>query len=396
MSPRKTAKKTAVRAAVETAPEVPIEAAEGDDSAFNAIGDDRGFVRIVRLDEREKSWVPHGKLLPSEATWERVAELFGGGKYRLVGFKKDEAGHVNFEKQTTVVIPGPYKPPTGDLPGMPSRNAASSPPGRVEVGTVGGTPTSAETLNAALVNQVIEMMQANRRPGVEWGALLAALAPTLTELIKAMTGRKDEGGKLNDMVLRQMEKLGEKIEHITQRPAQPTQPATTQMGDLVAAIREVLELKDMMEGKESGGERMPPEFGMVEKMLGLLQGGKVVPAPVPTGAPTPAAVAAMPIWQRLLLGNKRILLSAAARGRDGSAIAQALLDLHVPEEAIGSVKELLQRPDCGAVVVQAVPELAQFPKFTEEFLTTLAEELLAPEVSGVELPPGEEEGQDVE
>ena len=86
----------------------------------------------------------------------------------------------------------------------------------------------------------------------------------------------------------------------------------------------------------------------------------------------------MPLWQKVLLAQKGQLLKAASAGRSPEVAAMAAVEF-LPEGLRGAMEEFARRPDILEAVYAVVPELQQFPHWTEQFFTEARSQLLTDE-----------------
>ena len=363
--------------------ETPVEAQEdfqGLEGASLFPGIDQkedDFIRVLRRDDYDKKMVFHGRLAPHEATTDKVAELFGGGEYKTIYFTTTDQGS-KIAGTRTFKLPGPYKPPTGALPGIGqataggAQQAASSSSPKVEVGTV----NASEALNSALVGSVIDLLKGMRETQaapvarVEWGPIVASITTVLTTIITTFGNRKPDDSS------KQMFEMMEKMTDMLKPAINPQGQSSSVVKEMIEGIQSILDLKEQLDGK-SAASAADPEMRMMEmgaKMIEVMSGAAASGAAQPgkqllPGRP-PAVDPAMPLWQRLLLGQKASLLRSASMGVEPDFAADIAIT-YMPQEVIGVVKEFVAMPDASSKLMNAIPEMQNFPQWAEKFLAAL-------------------------
>lgn len=363
---------------------------ESGSSLFDNMGED-DYILVKRRDDASMKLVTHGKVAPHEATEEYLQGRWGGGEFMLQERKRDASGSYVYGRTRTVHIAGPYKPITlaavatpGDAGAVPASGAGTAPPG----------VSANEALNAALVGQVIELLKATReqRPTIEWGPILASLTTLVTTLITAFVNRPkdDSSTKLVEMMMERFNALAEQVTKVQQSPASPTHNA---IADAVGAIKELLEVKDMIEG---GGKTADPEAAMfnaipvlLEKMTGAGAASSGKPPALPPGG-RPPVDPNVPLWQRFLLAQKRNLLRSATMGVDPAFAAEVALQ-YMPQDIVGVVREFLLKPDHAELAMQTIPELRNFEAWVRQFFQEVHTGFFAEEAGE-----GEEEEEEEE
>lgn len=335
---------------------------------------DDDYVRIQRRDDTEKTMVYHGRLAPNESQADKVAELFGGGFYRVQWFQRNPEGQYFIKGTRTFKIPGPYKPPA-ELPGVgTAAKAASSVNGSIkpEVGTFGGN--AGEALNSALVASVIDLMKSLREkppqqqqaPTVEWGPIITAITGMLGPLLLKLVERPS-APDMRTEVLAVIKEMKDMV------PA--NNPASNAISDAVKGLKELMGLKDIVEGKEAPPDPETAMWAMGAKALDVLAAKANGPAPQPERRTVPGAApqlpADTPMWRRLLLSQKRQLLQAAAANLNPATAAELALT-YLPPTMNGVLAEFLTLPDHLELACQTIPELRQFPHWSADFFQELA------------------------
>lgn len=354
------------------------------------------FIRLLRRDDYDKKMVFHGRLAPHEGTTDKVAELFGGGEYKAIYFTTTEKGS-KIAATRTFKLPGSYKPPTTSLPGIgnppgvtPTPSQPQQPGMKPEVGTV----NASEALNSALVGSVIDLLKSLREtqaapaPRVEWGPIIASLTTVLTTLITTFGSRKQD-----DSVKQMLEMMERFTEVLKPALSAPQQHSTVK--ELLEGVQSILDLKEQLDGK-GAASAVDPEMKMMEmgaKMIEVMSGaaktGAATPPRLSPGQPAVPVPDTVPLWQRLLLGQKPALLRSATMGVDPAFTADVAIT-YMPSEVMGVVKEFVAMPDALSKIMNTIPELQNFPQWTEKFLAAVTESMKD------EGEPGEEGGGDAE
>lgn len=337
-------------------------------------------VRLYREDDRTKKPVFHGVLAVDEASEMLVAEMFGGGRWKGQIIATDELGQSNIKRSKTFVLSGPYRPPVKPLPMGQRPDAVAAATGQPMRGEVSTLPTANESLNAALVGSVIDLLKAQREgvgrnPIADWVPVLVPLASGLMALLGKMAEKKAEAP--TEMVIA-LEQLRAELASLKDRPG----PATTAVTDALEGIERIVKLTrnvKRMAGAEDEAVPTDPEsamWGMAGKLLDHL-GPKTLPATteqpaavIGTIAPSPSPTAARPLWEQVLLNYRARLVDSAMRGVNPELVADVAVQF-APPQFMGTLQEFVQRPDMVPVAMQVVPELQQFPQWTEQFFQAL-------------------------
>lgn len=343
-------------------------------------------VKVYRTDERTKRRVFHGNLSVEEATEDRVGELFGGGHYRLSATRRDGQGSEVFATSVTVDIPGPYKPPMGNLPGLTvpvAAPAAATGPG-YDSPLVGRIPPGVDVktfLDQVVMAKGLDALESRpTAPGTDLTpmvAMMTGVLETMAEMVKAISQpREAVRDPLVDRILQRLDQLGE--------------TPKTPMGETVSALRDLLKLKDQLSGKEAPEqEENDPMFRLAERALGVLSANR----PGAPGAPAPAAEsgvavpANVPPWVLMLREYQARLMHAATTGDDPEFIAE-MVARYIPDQYRGALLELVQQPNAAALVAQVVPTLQHYGTWLDQLVEALRVEVLG----NVTTEGGEEEG----
>lgn len=342
---------------------------------------DDSYVRLTRRDDMEKTMVFHGRLAISEANEDKIAELFGGGFYRAQLHERDQGGQYRIIKTRTFKIPGAYRPPAGILPGLPgsASTAGVSPGTGPGLSSLPPGVSAGEALNSALVGSVIDLLKGMKEasrpatPNIDWGPVIAGGTTILTALVTKLIERPTTDGKA------EMMELLERFAAMVKPPANQPGPASSGIADAVAAIRELLEVKDMIGG---GGEKPDPTDVMlagVPKLLEIMANQSGRPGqPKPGVAQPPALPPDTPMWKRILLSQRGGILRSAAMGVEPEFAADVALT-YLPQELTGAVTEFLALPDHVELAMQTIPELRSYSHWATGFFKALIDAINAPE-----------------
>lgn len=351
---------------------IPLRFWEGEDPTQTR-------VRMSR-EAPNKKWEFHGYLSTDEASPERISEMFGGGRYMVQLVTATAEGPSTIKETKLVVIPGGYRPPVGPLPGMqaatypaaePLRPVAREPgPGVAEIDawTVAtrrmqaGTLSPREALDQAVVSQLLELSKTARSGSVDWGAILAQTLPLVVD--RLMSPRREES------------EIGAKLDRLAAllESGRAAGPVTSSIADLTQAMEQVMDIRERLGGggksEEEGGGLMKVGLELIRT---LADAAKVQGAASPAGSripgktevpmpahPVPApGNPSAPLWQQLLAHYRGQLVDAARRGLAPGFIADVVLN-YLPADYVGVLTEFLARPDAEQVVIQEIPELAEF------------------------------------
>lgn len=333
-------------------------------------------VRVLRQMEDSQKWILQGTMAWDVAGQDAVTEAFGGGRYLVQLVGADDRGVRGIRKSQVYRFPGAYKPP------QQIKNTAGAPAGigvqpTQRIGTMGdggaGDVSPSQALNVALVDSVIGLMKTMKEAppprGMDWGPILAAVMPVLgTVLTKLLDGKKDEP------MLRQMQALQDEMAKLRDRPG----PAANAITDALAGIERIVKVSSSIRDMSATPEGETSIWGALGKeALSLLanaqrnqhqpQGAPTAALPAP-GVPTPVSTA--PLWQQLLMSQRARLLDAASRGLDADMVADFAINF-LPEQYVGVMTEFLQRPDAATVMQQVIPDLTNFPLWTDNLIVAM-------------------------
>lgn len=340
------------------------------DEMFPDSTDPNAVIKIYRIDDQTKKWSYHGRLGLTEKKLSRVAELFGGGQYRAQLNLPNSRGSLVIRQTMTFTIPGAYRPPM-NLPGVGAAPVSGDSSQAVVHGAspVAGMSAS-ETLNTALVSQVIELMKATREQPRE-NPLLAAILPKAIEVLGNMMMKKNEPDEgIAALLAQQANDLRELRAQLAAKPEAPVK-------SLKDTIEDVMSIRQLL---ESGGEKAPDSESMMWaaglKALEALTGPKA--APTPTAVNPQQAMLAdpnTPIWKKVLRGQKQKILMAAGFGLDPYFAADTAIKT-MPQGIHGAVIEYLQKPDHVELAMQEIPELREYVNWTTDFFAAASEIML--------------------
>lgn len=332
-------------------------------------------VKVFREDERTRKPVFHGNLPVDETTVDRVTELFGGGKYILRATTRDAQGAEVFATARTIVVPGPYKPVTGPLPGVGTTLAT---------GTVAMTPMAAsggseirELMESALAGKLMDLLKPTAPVAVAPPLDFVKMATAAAALITAVVPLLESRNKGEPLVLTLFQQMQEELKAIRNAPT----PQQSSMRDLLATMRGFAEVKELIGGgsgegapKEEGGDKM---WELASRALSVLTGQG---APQPVNDPSvvgsiPATAPTMQPWQQLLTEYAPRLMDSAQRAVEPELVAE-LVARYVPEHQRGTLMELVQQPNTAELIVSVVPAMGNYPAWLTQFIAACKEELL--------------------
>lgn len=356
----------------------------GEASFFDGMSDD-SYVMIWRRDDITKKQVYHGKLSPTEATEENVLALYGGGEFLAREKRRMQDGRMVFGKQRSFVLAGAYKNPA--LHPTPTATTApvAAPDGVVGVTAQGNV--NMEDIKMAGVLSLLQMtQQAAQAQSTMQSQMQQLLISTMTAqresmeaIVKAATTRPAEAPRESplEMIKTVMEMV------------KGTQSPKSEVKDLIEGMKSIMDFReDLSPPKEGSGNVV---MDSIPKMLDLVKEGfalkkveqeaHAMPTAPKTSAQIPAASEVpndAPIWQKVLLAQRRSLIGAASSGKNPEVVAMAAVEF-MPEAIRGAMEEFVRRPDVMVQMVAVVPELQQFPHWLEQFTLAAREQLLTDE-----------------
>lgn len=352
-------------------------------SLFDGAGRDQR-VRLFREDEITKRMIFHGALATDEATEEKVMELFGGGKYRVQLMVRNPDGLEVVQRAQDIRLPGPYIPVTGRLPGIGPAPAMTMPtfgaPQDIQ-NRVTGLPAGIsinEALDQVRLQQVLDIVKRGQEvqasPAVPWDKIFDVGLRLVETFASARKGSESD-------VRQELTALREEM-----RRPQPG-PVTAGITDSVKAIRELIDVRDMITGAGQDGEGNEKNmmWRVAERALEALtaaQRGEGPKAPpripgkteVPVPQQTPPNTTA-PLWQQMLVHYRPQLLETIQRGVPPDFAADIAMQYMEPNVQ-GVVKEFVQRPDAADLAAQVIPELKEFTIWNGKFWAAIKENMI--------------------
>ena len=364
--------------------------AEGERTTlFDASGDSR--IRVYRRDDKMKL-VMHGYLPPDSAE-EDVARQFGGGHYKCQLIAKDSQGASVIVTSREFDLPGAYKPPAGELPGLTQRAPDALPSLTSVSPTLPGASNVMEILQSGLVGSVIDLLNKAKQP-----------TPADTGLAEVLRDIAKQASDDRRMMLDMMKGLGqaapsraevlaelEVMKRVLSAPS-ATSDSKQQLTELVEAIKQ---LRDVSE--EFNPTRNDPtdplsfvpqvlEFMTEEQKLrrskatppavSLVPATKVPAMPMSSEpVPGPMKPESVPLWQRVLVGEGPKLVGYAQRGEDAEEVAA--LAIKFAPSLRGAFTEFFNRPadEALTLLVRHVPGLTDYPTWAEDFVLAAQYEL---------------------
>ena len=376
---------TAAESAPETAgPRVnPLDdVAEGETRSLLLFQDmqPNDIVRVARENDTTKDREPHGSLNFDQSTVEYLMQLFGGGCYKLQLIRRNHTGKPVIVQGLTLNIPGPYKPPTGPLPGGPAvyTEPASEASARVRTDTTNMSPR--ELLDYAAFSRMMEVMKQPVAAPSPTSSMLRDMAPILTPIAAAigtvMIERLTKPAKPDDTIARQLDAFAAQLREMQNKPG----PAAAGMDELIGVFERMQKIRSAIAGGGDGGET-GGEGGMWGNVLRmgmemLQRGQQGTPAPAPIAAPRalvagadpePVDVAALPLWRQMLHEYAPMIVDAAQTNKPAD-LAAGLVAEWCPAPYRGALVELAQQPNTETLLVEAIPPLGQFPTWVAEFV----------------------------
>jgi hypothetical protein len=363
---------------------VPVEKSVEDEVGESVSGTifeyrGEGRVGIHRRDDYTKKFVFHGYLTPSDATEAKVAELFGGGDYRLqLRYPDAETGHESIRAVKNFRLPGSYKPPTTSLPGVGTPQAApvvgTLPPGGIQVGS-----NSREMLDAAMTSQVMDLLKMSKemRPSGDEKVLplvmaqMQSMQAMLLKVMEVMATPRDVADPTANMIAM----MGVMAEMFKSRERAEAPTDVTKLIEGMRALKDLSDDVNLPPGTTGDPlmDSIPRVLGVVEQLAAGQRRNNPPQGVVPVSTPTPLPVqSAMPLWQQLVIRSKGLLLNVASRGVDPAEAAQSMAVM-MPEQHVGILKEMLVQPDAVSTLMNVIPELQNYPDWTKRFIATLQE-----------------------
>lgn len=358
------------------------ESADSDglpSNLFDGAGRDQR-VRLYREDDLTKRMIFHGALAVDEATEEKVAELFGGGKFRAQLMVRNPDGIEVVQRSQDFRMPGPYIPVTGRLPGIgpaPSTVVPASVPVSAS-GLTAGISIN-EALDQVRLQQVLDIVKRGQEvaapSAVPWDKIFDIGLRLVETFTTARRSSETDMGQ-------QLERIREEM-----RRPQPG-PVSAGIGDAVKAIRELIDVRDVITGAGNDGEGNEKNmmWRVAEKALEALttaqrgSGPAAPPSRIPGKtdvsqlSPLPQS-STVPLWQQMLAHYRPQLLETIQRGVPAEFAADIAMQYMDPNVQ-GVVKEFVQRPDAPALAATVIPELQEFAVWNAKFWAAIREAMV--------------------
>lgn len=344
------------------------------DSFFPDVQGD-AYVILRRRDPTDNAMVFHGRLTLEQANEETVASLFGGGFYTAQLRVRSENGSWQYGAQKTFRVSGPYRAPTGPLPGA-KRDTEPEGDDKPEVGT-GAVEQLRDTdarsvLETAVVSQLIDMMRVSKevlaRPPMDWAGILAALTPILVPLLARKQEPQPSVADIADQVARAVQQAMAQV-------AAPSQPSSV-IAQVVDAVRM---LREAGHDLESGGSTGDPLMDAIPKLAEIFANAQKagVQPPTPPAAPSVAVVPAGEVWQRVLQQQGNTLVRFAAMRASPEWAAETAVTL-MPADIREPMTDFLSQENAADQVIGVVPRMGNYRRWLDAFIEE-ARRLLAPD-----------------
>jgi len=381
----------------------PVEAGgEGVASLFDFSGEAR--VRVLHRNEKTIRYEPHG-YFPANATEENILSEFGGGKYRVQLLVRDEAGREVIKTQRDIDLPGQYKPPAGDLPGIGARNGnrpPDAPVSPVAVPFVGGGDDLMQVLKAGIINTLLEMMKSTKEMS---SRSAPAVDPMLVELMKQQSATqqqmmqfmltlatKDTGSGENKDMLGMLAKMKEIVAPAAATGGVDPMQMFNTMLDTFTRMREVA---DQVATPQSDAD---PFMSSIPRLVEVVaeqhqmnkqdRERRTAPTPPPSSTPVVGTISShaptpeLPLWQKTLRQQSARLLASAVAGHDAEVIAGTAI-LFAPPHVLEALKFFFHRSEEEVVadVLVEIPQMAEHRDWLVEFVNA-AQYRLFPEEFG--------------
>lgn len=361
-------------------------------SLFDFQGDAR--VRVLHRNEKTQRFEPHG-YFPPNATEEDVLNEFGGGRFRVQLLVRDDTGREIIKTTRDFDLPGEYKLPPGDLPGIGSRAIGGAKPKVFAAESPAVAPQLPnnndlmEVLKAGIINTLLDMMKTSResRPSGPDPMLLklmeqqAATQQKMMEFMLTLATRPQSGGREETF------ELLEKAKGLLGGPAAVGNPMEmfNTMLEAITRMRDVAE--DISPAPSRSGD---PLMDSIPQLVGVIaeqhemnkkrSGAPPVAAPpVPVAKPV-VAEQPMALWQRILRGESKRLVSFAVAKQDPDLIAGTAIVLAPPHIREALALFLHRAPEVVEVdVLTEIPELGEHREWLADFIQAAQERLFPDE-----------------
>jgi hypothetical protein len=370
-------------------------------SLFDAMSDD-AYVLVWWVDPAGKHKLQF-RVAPHMATEEFIQEQCGGGEYVIREKVPNEAGQFEWGRQRTITIDGPHRTLTtipayqpkkagaGIQPSAPSASTAAAPSHRVGMDDVMQAAVinmlrQQQEFTDSQVRAMRDMMSVQKESGFD--KFIAILAPALPDIIKLLSGRREERNSMAEL-----KEVADMMKTLKEAAGTPTNPATEYL-DLIQRVlkvkREMIDDDDDEKGdsKMSSTERIIDKLG--EPILNLLTKSQERPvrarpaAPATRQLPATSTVSTAQEPERkeagtsavedlFLATQKKRLLALAQRNKDAEVIALADYEV-LPDTYLGPLKAWLGKEDVFQELMEKVPEFQQFHEWFALYFETLHRE----------------------
>ena len=375
---------------------------EGVASIFDFQGDAR--VRVLHRNEKTQRFEPHG-YFPADSTEETILNEFGGGRYRVQLLVRDDTGREIIKTTRDIDLPGAYKPPAGDLPGIGARHPkAPAPNGNgaaAAVAAVANGGNLMDVLNAGVVSTLLDLLKTTKEinsrsapaPDPMLFKLMEAQAATQQKMMEFMLtlATKDNGGSDRKSIMAELLQMKELF--APANGAVPTDPMKmfNNMLDTFKSFRDAA--ADV--APETGGDGVDRIMGSIPKLVEVVaEQHQMQKAAREQHAVvrTPAGAASVPevstlqpqpelaMWQKILRQQAARLVASAAAKHDPDVIAGTAILFAPP-----AVKEALMlffhrdEAEVMADVLAEVPGMAEHREWLGEFILAAQERLFPDE-----------------
>lgn len=335
---------------------------ESPSSLFDNMAGDT-YIVLRRRHDVTKMWEYVGRLDPTQATEEHIAETYGGGNWQAQEKVRGQNGLMVWGRQRTFSIAGPFK-------GIPKAPPAPAPvtAGPI-VRDVDGTerPLTRDMMDSLLLNQMMDMMKAQREAstaliesfrsrGVDWGTILPAVIP----LITAWMTRPKETDPID--------KAREIAALIAESAPKGPPPATSPLKERL----EELQLLRDLSGEGGAPETMPGILARaMPSILEALGNAKAQDAATPAARALPTPAPREPnVILTLLRQYVPLLHQQAVNGSSPERYAAVVWD-QVPRSARPAFRRWLVGPTAWADILAVYPAVQQYGPWWTQLLEHL-------------------------
>jgi hypothetical protein len=386
---------------------------EGVASLFDFQGDAR--VRVLHRNEKTQRYEPHG-YFPADSTEESILNEFGGGRYRVQLLVRDAAGREIIKTQRDIDLPGSYRTPAGDLPGIGARSV-----GAVPAATNGATPAAAvatlpagddlmSILKAGIIDSLLGVMKASKQPA-------PTMDPAMVEILKAQATSQQQmmalmvtiitpllardGDSSKATLLTELAQMKELVAPPVGSPSTNPMDMFNTMLETFTRMREVAD--DISPQKSGSGDPLmdsiPQLVGVIAEQhqlqkeraaLGPVQRVRSVPGPAGGTAEMPVVGTIQPeplaLWQQVLRTHAGRLVAAAVAKHDPDPLIGTAI-MFAPPPLTEALKIFFHRKpeEVAADVLVEIPQLHEHMEWVMEFVGCAQERLFPDEFSDDEV-----------